>query len=262
MRTTILLVPMFLGLLACSDQGAAPAASSPADGMRDAIDAAAAKLPPADASLQPGQSVQGTIEADVGRGRQSFRSLATKVADDIGEQMDAKLAGADGRRALDDANRSLEKSGIAKKVDADEVRSIVRGMAGKTFNEAEVRSIDIIRSLQVSLGGKAADGSRLVIALTFDDASLELSRASLEYQPDPKSMFETYQTGKDAPPDVTIERFEKNPDGSYAIAGSFRATRVPASNMAKKLKGQTLPQAEGRFDYAALPLKQMPKIGQ
>jgi hypothetical protein len=31
--------------------------------------------------------------------------------------------------------------------------------------------------------------------------------------------------------------------------------------LAKKLKGTTLPQIEGRFDFAALPLKEMPKIG-
>ena len=65
----------------------------------------------------------------------------------------------------------------------------------------------------------------------------------------------------DAQPQVAIERFEKNADGSYAISGSFSATNVPASKLAKKLKGTTLPQIEGRFDFAALPLKEMPKIG-
>lgn len=260
---TIFLVPAFLGLLACGGQQAEPsAASSQADGMREAIDATVAKLPQAGAALQPGQSVQGTIEADVGHGRQSFRSLATKVADDIGEQLDAKLAGGEGRRALDDANRTLDKAGVGRNVNAADVRDIVSGMAGKTFHDSAVRSIDIIHSLQVSLSGKAADGGKLDIALSFDDTRLELTQASLSYQPDAKAMFDTYETTKDAPPQVTIERFEKNADGSYAIAGSFRATEVPAARIAKKIAGQTLPLAEGRFDYPALPLKQMPKIGQ
>ena len=118
MRTIAFLVPVLLMLAACGGQESAPASSSPANGMRDAVDAAAAKLPPPDAPLQPGQSVQGVIEADVGKGTQSFRSLATKVADDIGAQMDEKLAGSEGRKAIDEANRALDKSGIAQKVDA------------------------------------------------------------------------------------------------------------------------------------------------
>ena len=256
------LVPVLLGLAACGGRESAPASSSPAEGMRNVVDAAAAKLPPADAALQPGQSVQGVIEADVGRGAQSFRSLATKVADDIGEQVDARLGTREGRKAIEDANRALGESGAGQKVDAADVRAIVGGMAGKTFHDSDVRRVDIIGSLQVSLSGKAADGGKLDIALTFDDASLALTRASLGYRPDAKSMFESYETTKDAPPQVTIERFGKNADGTYAIAGSFRTTDVPAARMAKKLAGQTLPQAEGRFDFSALPLKTMPKIGQ
>lgn len=252
-----------LGLLAaCGSQEPAPAPSLHADGMRHVVDAATAKPLPPDAPLQPGQSMQGAIEADVGRGPQSFRSLATKVADDIGERLDAELGTGEGRKAIDDANRALGKSGIAKKVDVADVRDIVGGMAGKTFHDSDVRSVDIIHSLQVSLSGKAADGGRLDIALSFDDANLTLTRAGLSYRPDAKSMFEFYETTKDAPPDVTIERFEKNADGSYAITGSFRATDVPAARVAKNLAGQALPQAEGRFDFAALPLKEMPKIGQ
>ena len=181
---------------------------------------------------------------------------------DIGQQVDAGLGTGEGRKAIEDANRTLAKSGIAQKVDAGDVRDFVGGLAGKTFHDSDVRSVDIIGSLQVSLSGKAADGGKLDIALTFDDTSLALTRASLSYQPDAKSMFDSYETAKDAPPHMTIERFEKNADSTYTIAGSFRATDVPAARMAKKLAGQTLPQAEGRFDFAALPLKQMPKIGQ
>jgi hypothetical protein len=61
---------------------------------------------------------------------------------------------------------------------------------------------------------------------------------------------------------VTIERFERNADGTYAIAGTFSAKDLAASPMAKKLDEKTLASASGRFDYDALPLKQMPKFGQ
>ncbi len=258
MRTLIFLVPVLLALAACGGQDSSSATSSPADGMRNVVDAAAAKLPPPDAPLQPGQSVQGFIEANVGRGTQSFRSLATKVADDIGKQLDEKLGTGEGRKALDDANRRLEKSGIGQKVDANDVRDIVGGMAGKTFHDSEVRNIAIIQSLQASLSGKAADGGKLDVTLRFDNATLALIEAKVSYRPDPKSSFDSYETTKTTPLEVKIDRFEKNADGSYAITGSFRAINLPASVLAKKLKSQTLPQAEGRFDFASLPLKEMP----
>jgi len=230
--------------------------------MREAVDAAAAKLPPPETALQPGQSVQGTIEASVGRGPQSFRSLSTKVADDIGAQMDERLASGEGRKAIDEANRALATSGTGQKVDADTVRGVVAGMAGKSLHDSQVQHLEMIGSLQVSLNGKAADGGALEIGLSFDDASLGLTDVSLSYRPDPRSMFDSFATTKDAPPQVTIERFEKNADGSYALAGTFRAANVPAAKMAKKLVGQTLPQAEGRFEFAALPLKAMPRFGR
>ncbi len=257
----VLFLAIAAALAACGNPEAPSTTAAPADGLRDVIDAAATKSPPADAPLQPGQTVQGTIGADVGRGMQSFRSLATKVADDIGQQMDARLDTGAGRKALDDANRKLDKLGTGTRIDAGDVRDFVGGMAGKVFHDSDVRNLAIISSLQVSLSGKAADGGKLEIALSFDDKNLKLSRASLSYRPDARAMFEFHETEKDAQPQVAIERFEKNADGSYAISGSFSATNVPASKLAKKLKGTTLPQIEGRFDFAALPLKEMPKIG-
>lgn len=261
MRHIIFLFPMLLALAACGAQDSAPAPSSTTDGMREAVAAAAAKLPPGDAPLQPGQSVQGTIQADVGRGQQSFRSLATKVADDIGAQMDAKLGTGEGRKAIDEANRKLDKLGTGTQIDAGDVRDLVGGMAGKTFHDSGVQNVAIISSLQVSLSGKAADGSKLDIALSFDNAKLSLTRAGLSYRPDQRATFEFYETAKNAPPQVTIKRFQKNADGSYAISGSFVAVDVPASRLAKKLAGATLPRAEGQFDFDALPLKEMPKVG-
>ncbi len=260
MRNHWILVPVLLALAACGGQESA--SSTPAQGMREAVDAAAAKLPPPETALQPGQSVQGTIEASVGRGPQSFRSLSTKVADDLGAQVDARLGTGEGRKAIDSANRALATSGTGQKVDADTVRGVVAGMAGKTLHDSQVQHLEIIGSLQVSLNGKAADGGALEISLSFDDASLGLTEATLSYRPDPRSMFDAFATTKDAPPQVTIERFQKNADGSYALAGTFRATNLPAAKMAKKLAGQSLPQAEGRFEFAALPLKAMPRFGR
>ena len=214
-------------------------------------------LPNDDAPLKDGQSVQGTIQADVGKGTQSFRSLSTKVADDIGAQTDKALGTGKGQRAIDDANRKLDKLGV--QVDAGDVRDIVGGMAGKTFHDSVVMQVDIINSLQVTLKGSASDGGNLDLGLTFDDKKLSLTGTSLSYRPKATAMFDFYET-KDV--QVAIERFERNADGSYAIAGSFTAKNLPASKMAKKLDAATLPSASGRFDFAALPLKQMPKFGK
>ena len=268
MRTTAtasLAALLALGLIGCK-QDAAPSADAgtAANGMQAMVDQAAqdaqasGALAFGDAPLKPGQSVQGSIEADVGNGTQSFRSLSTKVADDIAEQLDEKLGSGEGKAAIDDANRKLDKLGTGTQVSASDVRDIVGGMAGKTFHDSVVMQVDIIRSLQVTLKGNASDGSNLDLGLTFDDKKLSLTGTSLSYRPKATAMFDFYET-KDV--QVAIERFERNADGSYAIAGSFTAKNLPASKMAKKLDAATLPSASGRFDFAALPLKQMPKFG-
>ena len=259
------LAVLALALLAGCKQDAAPASGNAASGMQAAIEqtaddaADAGAMPDGDAPLQPGQTIQGSIEADVGKGDQTFRSLSTKVADYIAEQLDDKLATRKGNQAIEDANRKLDKLGTGMKVDAGDVRDFVGGMAGKTFHQASVRRIDIIHSLQVNLDGKAGDGSQLQLDIGFDDKTLTLKDAKLTYRPKATSMFDFYES-KDV--QVTIERFEKNPDGSYALAGTFAATGMPASKMAKKLDANTLASASGRFDYAALPLKEMPKFGR
>ena len=215
-----------------------------------------------DAPLEQGQSLQGSIEADVGNGVRAFRSIATRVADDIGARTDEALDSGKGQRALDDANRKLEKLGVDTRVGQDDVRGIVSGMAGKTFHDAEVRRIDIIRRLQVTLKGTAADGSTLSLGLAFDDTALTLIDASLDYRPKASALLDVYESkGKDAI-EVTIERFERNADGSYAIAGGFAARDLPASKLAKKLPTASLSSASGRFRYDALPLKEMPGQGR
>lgn len=234
-------------------------------GMRSMVDHAArdaaGALPDGEAPLKAGQTVQGVITADVGNGSQSFRSLATKVADDIGEQLDRTLGGSEGREAIDDANRKLEKLGAGTRVDAGDVRDIVGGMAGKTFHDSEVRHVDIIKSIQVTLKGTAGDGGNLDLGLTFDDEGLALTGTSLSYRPNAGRMFDFYQGKGMDNVQVTVKHFERNPDGTYRIAGSFAARDLPASPMAKKLPSASLPSAAGTFSFDALPLKQMPKFG-
>ncbi len=265
-RTRLLLTLLPLALLAgCKNDAASADPGKDVASMQEVAEAAAqdatdaGAMPAGDAPLQPGQSVQGTLEADVGKGTQGFRSLSTKVADDIAQQVDEKLDSAKGERALDDANRKLEKLGTDARVDADDVRDIVGGMAGKTFQDSAVQKIDIIHVLRANLSGKAADGSQLELALDFDDKTLAFSEANLTYRPKAGAVFDFYQANG---VQVTIDRFERNEDGSYALAGSFTAKDVPASPMAKKLDSKALASASGSFSFESLPVKEMPKFGR
>lgn len=264
-RTRLLSTLLPFALLAgCKDETPPASAAGTAASMQAAVEGAAQHaadtraVQAGDAPLKPGQSVQGIIEADVGKGTQGFRSLSTKVADDIAQQVDEKLDSAKGEGALDDANRKLEKLGTGVRVDADDVRDLVGGMAGKTFHDSALRKIDIIHVLQASLSGKAADGSKLELALDFGDKTNALAGSSLTYRPQAGAVFDFYET-KDV--QVTIDRFERNADGSYALAGSFTARDVPASPMAKKLDGKALASASGSFAFESLPVKEMPKFG-
>lgn len=269
MRRIAFPVPFIaIALLAgCSQQDAPSSdAGSPASGLQDMADAAmhdaveSGAIASGDAPLQPGQTVQGTIEADVGKGSQSFRSLSTKLADDLDKQVAAKMDGNDKvQAAIDDGNAKLEQMGTGMRVSSDDVKDFVGGLAGKTIHESHVMHVDIIKRQTVNIEGRAGDGSRVQLSLNFDDQDLAFQDASFSYQPDPKSIMDRFSS--DAP-EVTIDRFEKNADGSFALAGSFKASNVPAAVTAKKLKGETLASASGTFSFDALPAKEMPKFGR
>ncbi|WP_374607636.1 hypothetical protein [Thermomonas sp.] len=268
MQKTLGLAVLAVALAGCGKADDASANADSGSSMQAIVDEAAqdaadaGALPDGDAPLKEGQSVQGTLQADVGNGMQAFRSLSTKVADDIGEQLDEKLGRSEGQEAIADANKKLEKLGTGMQVDAGDVREIVGDMAGKTFHDSQVLHVDIIKSLQVTLKGTAGDGGNLDLGITFDDQSLAMTGSSLNYRPKANAMFDFYEGKGGEQVTVTIDRFERNADGTYAIAGSFSAKDLPASSMAKKLPAKTLPSASGTFAFDALPLKEMPKFGK
>lgn len=268
MQKTLGLAVLAVALAGCGKADDASANADSGSSMQAIVDEAAqdaadaGALPDGDAPLKEGQSVQGTLQADVGNGMQAFRSLSTKVADDIGEQLDEKLGRSEGQEAIADANKKLEKLGTGMQVDAGDVREIVGDMAGKTFHDSQVLHVDIIKSLQVTLKGTAGDGGNLDLGITFDDKALAMTGSSLNYRPKANAMFDFYEGKGGEQVTVTIDRFERNADGTYAIAGSFSAKDLPASSMAKKLPAKTLPSASGTFAFDALPLKEMPKFGK
>ncbi|GHB97508.1 hypothetical protein [Thermomonas carbonis] len=262
------LAVLAVALAGCGRADDAPANADTGSSMQAIVDEAAqdasdaGALPEGDAPLKEGQSVQGTIQADVGNGMQAFRSLSTKVADDIEQQVEEKMGGKAGQDAIADANKKLEKLGTGTRVDSDDVRNMMKGMGGKTFHDSQVMHVDIIKSLQVTLKGTAGDGGNLDLGVTFDDKTLAMTGSSLNYRPKANAMFDFYEGKGGEQVTVTIDRFERNADGTYAIAGSFSAKDLPASSMAKKLPSATLASASGTFSFDALPLKEMPKFGK
>ena len=189
MQKTLGLAVLAVALAGCGKADDASANADSGSSMQAIVDEAAqdaadaGALPDGDAPLKEGQSVQGTLQADVGNGMQAFRSLSTKVADDIGEQLDEKLGRSEGQEAIADANKKLEKLGTGMQVDAGDVREIVGDMAGKTFHDSQVLHVDIIKSLQVTLKGTAGDGGNLDLGITFDDKTLAMTGSSLNYRP-------------------------------------------------------------------------------
>lgn len=258
MRNVAIVFTLSLVVGACGDpQTPTSPATSDHPVVTGAVNTGAAQTAGTGASLQPGQSVQGLIEADIGNGMQVFRSLSSKLDDDLDQRVGEAMASRAGQQALGEANRSLQAAGIDQKVAAEQVRGLAAGLAGKTIHDSQVRHIAMVGRLEVGLNGAAGDGARLGVNLSFDDNTLQLLHANIDVAPDSRQIMSRFQSVKEAPPTVTIERFEKNADGTYAVAGHFSARDLQPARTARKLDGQTLPGVEGRFAFDALPFREL-----
>lgn len=219
------------------------AASSPA------ADAAAAGF----AALQANERVQGTLEVDLGKGLQRYRSVATVVDANLGAVAAERLATADGQAALDRANA---QTGGKVTVDAAQVQELANAMAGKTFAQAELREIAIIKTRRATLTGTAADGSQVTLGIDFPLDSDVPTGASLEYFPDGKRVTQSFTSTEDGGPvSVTLERFEAIDARTWRISGHFTSGPLKPGVLAKQLAGQQIDSASGRFDIDELVLK-------
>lgn len=217
-------------------------------------DAVAAGPATATNTMEPNQRLQGTIELDVGHGAIAYRSLATTVSADLGKQAKERLASSDGQRALADANDRLKGN---VKVDASDVQDLADAFAGRTLYTSELRDIDIVKRRSVTLSGKSSTGASVSLTLSLDMADNRLQTAVLEYVPDGKQQTQSFTSkGKDAgAAEVTIDRFEKVNDDTWAITGRFTAGPLVPGVLAKKLAGQSIAEATGRFDIAEVHVR-------
>lgn len=235
-----------LSLSACGGGG---------NGNAVAADAPAAQAASGPAELKPNERIQGTIELDIGDGPVVYRSIATKLADNLSEVAAERLGSVDGQRTLDDANAKLKGN---VKVQARDVQELADHFAGKTIYTSEVRDIDMIKRRNVSIRGISANGATAALVLSFAMADNKLESAVLEYTPDNRKLTQSFTSNDDHKIEVTIDRFEQVDENTWSIAGAFKAERLVPGVLAKKLAGQTVEGAQGRFDVGELAAK--PKI--
>jgi hypothetical protein len=231
--------------------------SLPALAQTGVLNRAQQLLPPPGAPLKPNQRVQGTMDVQAGGGLVSMRSLATTVDADIGRKTAEKLNSAQGERELAAAQARLG-TGAASRVSKADVQATADSLAGRTLYESQAQHVTLAKLTIVNLSATAADGSRVQLNLQLNPDTDALTGASLRYQPAGARAGDEFISAKKGPGAavVKIEKIERLPQqGGLALSGSFHAGPLAPGVLAKQLKGQTLAQLSGRFNFTEVPLR-------
>lgn len=187
------------------------------------------------------QRVQGTIQADAGKGSVTLTSHANTLPDNLGQQVAANLQTAKGKA-------------VAQGEKAANAQAFADSFAGKTVYTSVIRQMPHFDDYFMALDARAASGPRVVLNLDLDPKTLALKRANVTYYPDSNDLYNNFRTDKKTPASVQIDKFELVGDKVYAVSGSFSASDLKPPRSAKKLQGQALPAIRGRFDFAEVPL--------
>lgn len=228
-------------------------ANAPAEGATgsDAPAAAASRGTNEFPALKDSERVQGTLVLDFGAGPVQYRSLQTKLADNLGEETDRRLATAAGKAKIDEANEQARDSGVS--ISAADLSELTHAMAGKTISDSVATVLRNPRWHVFNLTAKAADGQTASISLVFESETMNFlpARSSIGIKPArAKSTFDGYLSREVT---VEIEHIAQNPDGSWAVRGTIRGEGIPAEDLSDNLKGQSLPAFSGSFDFPVLP---------
>ncbi len=221
----------------------------------DKASAAANDAKPSDDALKPNERVQGTIQLDIGNGATAFRSVATKIPDDLGKTTAARMASAEGQEDLAGANAKV--GGGKANVSAQDVQELANAFAGRTVYTSQMHSLSIANLRQVELSGVAADGRKTTLNINFPLDSDIPNKATLKYYPVGKKQMQWFETDRksDGGVQVTLDRFERVDDKTLSIAGSFKAAKLTPGVMAKDLTGQEVANASGSFDFTEVNIR-------
>lgn len=259
-RFIVPLLTLVVMASACSEPGSDASAATATNGfeklgktVEEASEAASAK--PAGAVLQPNERLQGTIQLDIGNGATAFRSIATKIPDDLGKTAAARMASAQGQKDLADANAKV--GGGNANVSAQDVQELADAFAGRTMYTSQMMSVSIANMRIVELDGVAADGRKTSLNINFPMDSDIPNKATLKYYPDGKKRMQWFETDRKSDDDVqvTVDRFERVDDKTLSIAGSFKADRLVPGVLSKNLVGQELTGASGSFDFTEVNIR-------
>ena len=220
----------------------------------DKANAAANDAKPSGDALGPNERVQGTLQLDIGNGVATFRSIATKIPDDLGKTAAKRMGTAAGQNDLAGANAKI---GGGANVTAQDVQELADAFAGKTVYTSQMHSIAIANMRQIELAGVAADGRKLTLHINFPMDSDTPTGAKLEYVPDGNKRMQSFETDRKdkGSVQVTLDRFERVDDKTLSIAGSFKATNLQPGVLAKDLAGQDIPNASGSFDFTEINIR-------
>ncbi len=220
----------------------------------DKASAAASEATSSGDALEPNQRVQGTIQLDIGNGAAAFRSLATKIPDDLGKTTAARMDTAAGKKDLANAK---SKVGGGSNVSAQDVQELADAFAGRTIYTSQMHSLSIINQRQVELSGVTADGRKTTLNISFPMDSDTPTKANLEYVPDGKKRTQWFESNRkaDASVEVTLDRFERVDDHTLSIAGSFKANKLVPGVMSRELVGQEITNASGSFDFTEVNIR-------
>lgn len=235
-----------------SESSVAPGDTSPLAPAVAAAVASAASAP----KIAEGNTEreQGSIQVDVGQGMQMLRSMATVIDPKLGEKTAARLGTAEGQKKLADATAK------APQVTASDIQATANQFAGRTVYSSQAMHMEIIKAYIIEMDAKSQGdkGARMKVNLVFSDTDLALQRGTLEYYPDAGKRTESYKK-KILPSDITLDKLERKDDKTFVVSGSFKAIDLPADVLAKDLKGKTLTNISGRFDFTEMPVRNMSK---
>ena len=259
MRKTASLAVVVAALSACGNT-ATTAPADTASGMQAAVEQAegdaheAGAASNGNAPLKPGERVQGTIQLDIGNGAASFRSLATKIDDDLGKKTAERLGSNSGQKELANAK---SKVGGGANVSSQDIQELADSFAGKTIYTSQMNSLSIINERQVTMDGIAADGRRIILTISFPMDSDTPKGAKLEYVPDGRKRMQSFESDRRANDrvQVTLDRFERVNDDTLSIAGTFKAEKLSPTILAKDLAGQEVNGASGSFDFTEIHVR-------
>ncbi len=261
-RTMLLAASLSLVLISgCKQEATSPAsAGDAASGMQDAIEKAegdakaAGAIAAAEAALKPGERVQGVIQLDIGNGAAPFRSLATKIDDDLGKKTAERLGSGAGQKDLADAK---SKVGGSANVSSQDIQEMANMFAGKTVYTSQMYSLGIINQRGVELSGISADGRRVTLNISFPMDSDTPASTKLGYVPNGKKQMQSFETDRKADDavQVAINRFERVDDHTMSIAGTFSSGKLMPGVLAKDLAGQEIAGASGSFDFTEVHVR-------